>query len=249
MAKKRTASAPAKVGKRDEIATLSIDVGGTGLKASVLNQAGEMLADRVRIDTPTGASPDEIVQALVDLVRPLPSFDRVSVGFPGVVRGGVVRTAPNLGNDAWAGFALGKALTDKLRKPVRVCNDADVQGSAVVSGYGVEVVITLGTGFGSAVFSNGRLAPHMEIAHHPFDDGQTYDQQLGDRGRRKAGSKKWQKRVKKAIANLRVLFNFDHLYIGGGNAKRLEFELPKDVNVIDNSAGITGGIALWRHEE
>lgn len=226
--------------------TLAIDVGGTGLKASVLDETGKMLTDRVRIETPVGAPPAKIVATLAGLVKPLPPFDRVSVGFPGVVRDGVVYTAPNLGNDGWRGFDLAGALHKRLGRPVRVINDADMQGLGVIRGRGIEMVVTLGTGFGTGLYSHGRLAPHLEIAHHPFRKGEDYDQQLGEAARKRIGNRKWNKRVRIAIETLRALVNFDRLYIGGGNAKHIAFKPDPDVVLVDNRAGIEGGIALWR---
>ena len=227
--------------------TLAIDVGGTGLKASIVDDSGRLLTDRARIDTPVGAPPKEIVQALVQLVQALGSYDRVSVGFPGVVRDGRVLTAPNLGNKGWKGFDLAGALGKALGKPVRVANDADVQGLAVIAGKGVEMVITLGTGFGTGLYLDGRLGPHLELSHHPFRKGETYDEQLGNAARKEVGKKKWNKRMRKAIDNLRTLTNFDHLYIGGGNAKKIDFTLDPDVTVVSNDAGMKGGVALWRY--
>ncbi|HEY2992803.1 MAG TPA: ROK family protein [Methylomirabilota bacterium] len=226
--------------------TLAIDVGGTGLKASIVDDSGRLLTDRARIDTPVGAPPKEIVQALVQLVQALGSYDRVSVGFPGVVRDGRVLTAPNLGNKGWKGFDLAGALGKALGKPVRVANDADVQGLAVIAGKGVEMVITLGTGFGTGLYLDGRLAPHLELSHHPFRKGETYDEHLGNAARKRVGNGKWNRRVRRAIRTLRSLTSFDHLYIGGGNAKKIAFELDPDVTVVSNDAGIKGGIALWQ---
>lgn len=228
---------------------LAIDIGGSGLKATVLDAAGAALCDRVRIDTPVGSPPDAIVALLVELVRELPPYDRVAVGFPGMVRDGVVRTAPNLGHDAWHGFALAAALEQALDRPVRVANDADVHGFAVVRGRGVEMVITLGTGFGTALYENGRLCPHLEVSQQPFRKGETYDQQLGNAARKRIGNAKWQRRVLRAIDNLRKLTHFDRLYVGGGNARRLDAELPADVELVDNSAGLVGGSGLWRHAD
>jgi polyphosphate glucokinase len=226
--------------------TLAIDIGGSRLKASVLDEAGGLMVDRVRVETPVGATPDKIVDTLAELVEPLPPFDRISVGFPGVVRNGTVLTAPNLGNDAWKGFKLDEALGIKLGKPVKVLNDADMQGLAVITGQGMEIVITLGTGFGSALFMDGRQAPHLELGHHPFRKGETYEQQLGNAARKEVGDKKWNKRVGKAIKTLRALASFDHLYIGGGNAKRVSIDLEPDVTLVSNAAGIEGGLAVWR---
>ena len=226
--------------------TLAIDVGGSGLKASVLDEAGRLLTERVRVDTPVGSPPREIVDALARLVAPLGAYDRVSVGFPGVVRQGRVLTAPNLDNKGWKGFDLAGALSRALGKPVRVANDADVQGLAVIAGKGVEVVVTLGTGFGTGLYLDGRLAPHLELSHHPFRKGETYDEQLGNAARKRVGTRTWNRRVKKAIRNIRALASFDHLYIGGGNARRIDFELDPDVTIVSNDAGIKGGVALWQ---
>jgi hypothetical protein len=126
-------------------ATLAIDVGGSHVKASVLDTKGRMLHERVRVDTPKKITPQQLVGLIAKLAPTLPRFDRVSLGFPGVVRHGVVLTAPNLGTDRFRGFNLARALERRLGKPVRVENDADVQGLAVVKGKGVEMVITLGS--------------------------------------------------------------------------------------------------------
>jgi polyphosphate glucokinase len=233
------------VAKRAPTTTLAIDIGGSGLKAAVLDDSGAMLTERVRVDTPQPCDPKQLVEALVALVKPLPRFDRVSVGFPGVIRKGRIYTAPNLGTERFAGFDLGRALEQRLGAPVRAANDADIQGLGVVQGEGVEMVVTLGTGFGTALFVDGRLGPHLEIAHHPFRKGETYDQQIGNAAREAVGNKKWTARVEEAIANLRTVVNFDRLYIGGGNASKLKCALADDCVVVDNSAGITGGVKLW----
>jgi polyphosphate glucokinase len=226
--------------------TLAIDVGGTGLKASIIDDGGKLLVERVRVETPVGAEPEKIVDVLAGLVAPLGGYDRVSLGFPGVVRDGRVLTAPNLGNERWKGFGLADALAKALGKPVRIANDADLQGLGVIAGKGVEMVVTLGTGFGTGLYVDGRLGPHLELSHHPFRNRETYDQQLGNAARKAVGAVRWNKRVRKAIANLRVLTTFDRLYIGGGNAKKLDLPLPPDVTIVSNDAGIRGGAALWQ---
>lgn len=228
---------------------LAIDVGGTGLKAAVLDGEGNMLTERVRVETPRGLRPESLVDTLVKLVEPLPAFERVSVGFPGVVRDGKIITAPNLGTEAFKGFDLAAALEERLGKPVRVLNDADMQGLGAVEGRGVEMVVTLGTGFGSAIFVDGRLGPHLELSHHPFRKGETYDQQLGNAAFKKVGKAKWNRRVREAIKNLRSLTNFDRLYIGGGNAKRIKVELGPEVRTVPNEYGIKGGARLWAGEK
>jgi polyphosphate glucokinase len=146
---------------------------------------------------------------------------------------------------AWDRFDLATALTTSLGKPTRVVNDADLQGLDAASGKGLEVVVTLGTGFGTAVLHDGQLAPHMELSQHPFRKGETYDQQIGDVALREIGKKRWSRRVHKAIAALDAVFVFDHLYIGGGNARHLRGELGPRVSIIDSNAGLLGGIRLW----
>jgi len=226
--------------------TLSIDIGGTGLKMLVLDSRGRPLSERSRVATPRPATPDAMLRALGDLIAQQPGFDRVSVGFPGVVLDDVVQTAPNL-DPSWQGHDLGAALKRLTKKPVRVCNDADVQGLGDVSGKGVELVLTLGTGLGSALFVDGRLVPNLELGHHPFRDGKTYEDLLGKAALDKHGKKKWRKRVAQAVAQLQPIFNFRTLYFGGGNAEHLRpLDLPKNVRLRSNEAGLLGGIMLWR---
>lgn len=245
IARSASRQAPATGRARVRPRTLAVDVGGTGIKASVLDASGRMLHRRLRVRTPDELTPARLVQIVGRLAARLPAFERASVGFPGVVVGGRIRTAPNLGTERFRGFDLATELSSALRRPVRVANDADVQGLGVVRGDGVEMVITLGTGFGSSLFLDGRLAPHLEFAHHPFHKGKTYEEMLGDEARDRLGHKRWQREVKRAIDTLCALVNYTHLYIGGGNARHVHFDLPDDVEIVDNKAGIWGGIRLW----
>lgn len=226
------------------IHTLAVDIGGTGIKAIVLDEAGKPLTERGRVKTPQPATPAAVMNTIVGMAKAQGTFDRVSVGFPGVVRHGVTVTAPNLA-PSWKGFDLGKALSKKLGKPVKVANDADVQGFGAIAGRGVELVITLGTGFGSALFVDGTLVPNLEVAHHPFKRNRTYEELLGIKALKKVGNEKWNNRLKRAIESLEHLFNYDCLYIGGGNAKRITIKLPPNAKVVENIAGLLGGIALW----
>ena len=225
--------------------TLTVDIGGSGIKTMVLDVEGNPIGKRTRVPTPRPAKPGPVLKGIVKLAKGQSGFDRVSVGFPGVIRRGVTETAVNLHKD-WIGFNLEEVLSKKLGKPVRVLNDADVQGFGAISGKGVELVVTLGTGFGSALFLDGQLVPNLEVAHHPFRSGKTYEEHLGSAALEKVGRKKWQRRVMQAIQSLEHLFNYDTLYIGGGNARRLTFDLPPNVKIIPNVAGLLGGIALWR---
>ena len=144
--------------------TLAIDVGGTGLKMLVLDARGKPITERARVATPRPATPARVLRALEGLIATQPRFDRVSVGFPGVVHDGVVQTAPEPRTAPWQGLDLAKALARATRKPVRVCNDADVQGLGDIEGRGVELVLTLGTGLGSALFVDGKLVPNLELS-------------------------------------------------------------------------------------
>jgi polyphosphate glucokinase len=225
--------------------TLAIDIGGTGLKALVLDERGEKLTERVRVETPKPATPESVVAALVALVKPLAPFDRISVGFPGVVSmGGSTLTAPNL-DKAWRNFALKNSLERRLKRPARVLNDAGVQGFGVIEGQGVEMVITLGTGMGCALYVDGRYVPNLELAHHPFKGKKTYEEHVGGKALAKLGKKKWNKHVAAVLAQIDPIWNPRRIYIGGGNAKHLRLDLPPHVRVTDNVAGLLGGIRLW----
>ncbi len=171
------AAAPAEPGHTPKTPfTLAIDIGGTGLKASVLDATGAMVADRVVVKTTYPCPPSKMVDDLAALVAPLPPADRVSAGFPGMVRNGIVLSAPHFVTEhgpgttidaklvkEWAAFDLAGALAKRLGKPTRVANDADIQGAAVVVGKGLELVITLGTGVGTAFFYDGRLLPAPRV--------------------------------------------------------------------------------------
>jgi polyphosphate glucokinase len=217
-----------------------------------------MIADRVRIDTTYPLSPDDFVEAIATLVQPLPRADRASMGFPGVVRNGLVVTAPHFvtkrgpGSEvvpallaAWSGFDVASRIGDRLSLPTRVLNDADLQGLAVVEGRGLELVVTFGTGVGTALFLNGTLTPHLELAHHPFRKGGTYNDQLGEAAFEKIGVKRWRTRAKLALETLYELVHYDHCFIGGGNARHLRDQITGPVSIVDNVAGILGGVKLW----
>ena len=225
--------------------TLAIDVGGTRLKAGILSADGTMTAGPDRVDTPHPAPPAAVVDALASIVEPLGEFTRISIGFPGVVRGGRVVTAPNLGTDAWHGFHLTHELTKRFGTPARLANDATVQGLGVVKGHNLECVITLGTGMGFALFEDGRPAPHLELSQHPVHASKTYDRYIGNAVLRSIGRKRWNRRVQRAIGFIATLTNYDTLYVGGGNARQINFDLPRNVHIVSNEAGITGGIRLW----
>ena len=223
--------------------TLAVDIGGSGIKVMALDTEGNPLSDRERLKTPQPAKPEEVIDTILTLAKSQ-EFDRASVGFPGVVQNGLIKTAVNLDKD-WLNYDLATSLTQLLSKPVKVANDADIQGFGAIKGQGVELVITLGTGFGSALFVNGKLVPNLEMGHHPFRKGETYEEQLGRAALEKEGKKKWNTRLEKAIATLDHLFNYDALYIGGGETKNIKFDLSQNTTVVPNVSGLLGGIKLW----
>lgn len=248
-----------------DVRTLTIDIGGSGLKATVLDGSGAMLNEKIRIDTPYPCPPQRLVGLLGELVAPLRDHGahRASVGFPGLVRHGRIIEVPSLSRreyggqtDAdlagmWSGFDLQGALADRLAMPTLVANDADIQGCAVVEGTGMEFVMTLGTGVGTALFSDGELLPHLELSHGPFEKGMSVDIALGNAQRKEIGNKRWAERVRRSIDSFHEMLWFDRLYVGGGNAKHLQpknlgsEDLPDKSEIVSNTAGLLGGVRIW----
>jgi polyphosphate glucokinase len=229
--------------------TLSIDIGGSGLKAMLLDAAGVPVSDRMRVATPAVPAPEAVLCGLDELSAQLPGFDRVSVGFPGVVKHGATYGAHNL-HPLWAaGFPLQAEMEQRWGKPVRVGNDADVAGYGAIQGIGVELVLTLGTGMGAALFTNGHLCPGLELAHHIWrKKDRTYEDYLGRRGLDKYGKERWNLLLKEAIACTEALFNWDFLYLGGGNTKKIDFDPGPKVKIVPNENGILGGVVLWKDQ-
>ncbi len=230
----------------ESVTTLAIDIGGTGIKELLLDAGGKPASEKLRELTPNPATPAAVLKLLDGMANNLGRFDRASVGFPGVVKRGTILTAHNL-HPKWVGLDLQSVLERQWKKPVRVANDAAVQGYGAIRGRGVELAITLGTGFGSSLFTDGHLVPGLELAHHPWRKNKTYEDFLGIRGLKAHGRKRWNKLLEKAIVQLEALFNYDHLYIGGGNAARIDFALPKNATRVPNEDGLLGGAALWRY--
>jgi len=238
--------------------TLVVDCGGTGFKAAVLDRAGTLASRRARVPTPYPCPTDVFLQTIRDLAEPLGAYDRVSVGVPGVLRHGRVKHTPHFVTVAgpftaqdpalveqWREFDVQDALADELDRPVRAVNDAEMAGHAVITGSGFEVVITLGTGLGFAMFDGGRLLPKIEMSAHLLRHGESYDQRLGNLARERIGRARWNERVADAIYGLRWVFWWDRLYVGGGNARHIRVDLGPDVTLVPNVAALLGGIGLW----
>jgi polyphosphate glucokinase len=242
--------------------TLTVDCGGGGIKASVLDNAGTPHAATVRVPTPYPLPPERLVATIVSIAQELPRADRATIGMPGMIRHGVVvatphyvtRSGPHTRVDptllaAWAGYDIRASVESALGMPTLVLNDAEVHGAGVVAGTGVELVLTLGTGLGSAMFDGGVLAPHLELSHAPVRWGTSYDSYIGQIERDRLGDGLWSRRVRRVVDGLRPVFWWDRLYLGGGNARQITPQvlarLGDDVVVVPNQAGIVGGVRAW----
>jgi len=231
--------------------TLCLDVGGTHLKRAVCDGSGEVVWGPSRVPTPRPAHPEPVLDALLAGLTGTgaPRFDRVSVGFPGVVVDGTVSTAPNLDGAAthWPGFALAERIQEVTGSPCRAANDADVQGFGAIEGRGVEMVLTLGTGMGAALFVDGTLVPNLELGHHPLHQGHTYEQLVGMAARERDGLEVWDAHLKRVLATVQRIFNPRRIWLGGGHAQDLtdRMALPSGVQVVSNDAGLWGGLGLW----
>jgi polyphosphate glucokinase len=243
---KQVAAKSGATGRRPR--TLAIDIGGTRIKATVLDAEGQPMGDPHRALTPRPATPRAVLDTIGRIVGTLGAYDRVSAGFPGVVLAGVVNTAPNL-SPSWDGVDLADRLARLLKRPARVLNDAGVQGFGIVQGTGLEMVLTLGTGLGCALFHEGSYIPNLELGHHPFRKGKTYEDYLGAKALAEAGVDKWNRRLERALAQIHPVFNPDRIYLGGGNSKRVTLDLPANIRIAPNVAGLLGGIALWDGRE
>ena len=243
--------------------TLTIDCGGGSIKAAVLDAAGTMRSAPIRVPTPYPLTTELFMQTLTQLANQLPKADRATVGIPGMIRHGVVISTPHYVTktgprsivlpelvDQWCGFDARSQLSESFGIPTLVLNDAEVHGAGVVAGSGLEVVVTLGTGLGYALFDGGKLAPHLELSQAPVRFQHTYDTYIGEAERKKLGDLFWSRRVRKIIDGLRPVFVWDRLYLGGGNARNIKLEIVEklgdDVVIVPNSAALVGGVRAWQ---
>ena len=225
--------------------TLAIDIGGGSIKFLGLSDDGSPTRTPESRPTPDPATPDAILTLICEVADAVEAYHRVSVGFPGVVKAGVTYNAPNLGNELWRAVPLVANLEQRLGSPVRAVNDADLQGLGVVEGHGVELVLTLGTGLGSALLIEGQLVPNLELGHHPFRDGKTYEDLVRDAELKRIGPAEWTGRVTDALGELERLFSYDKLHLGGGNARHLQKDMPAEVRFFSLEEAMRGAIRLW----
>jgi len=242
--------------------TFTVDCGGGGITAAVLTAHGRLLADPVRVPTPCPLPPDRLLGILKDLAGRLPRADRATIGMPGMIRHGVVIDTPHYVTRhgprtrvlpelvaAWQGYDVQDEARAALGLPVLVLNDTEVHGAGAIDGRGVEMVLTLGTGLGNAIFDDGRLAPHMELSRAQFRWGLSFDEYLGEHERLRLGDVLWGRRVRQVVDSLRPVVMWDRLYLGGGNSRALSASLVArlgdGVSVVSNSVALVGGMRIW----
>ena len=234
---------------------LGIDIGGSGIKGAPVDLASGALADeRYRLTTPQPATPQAVAKTVGKLVRHFKWQGPVGCGFPAVVQNGVVRTAANIHSN-WVGCTVEKLLREATGCPVSVINDADAAGMAEVrfglgqDHPGVVLMVTIGTGIGSALFVNGRLVPNTELGHLFLKDEGIAEDYAADSVRKKKDLswKKWAKRFNVYLAEVEKLFWPDMIVLGGGISKRfdnyakyLKSEAPVKPAALLNEAGIIG---------
>jgi polyphosphate glucokinase len=233
---------------------LGIDIGGSGIKGAPVDIAvGALTEERFRLETPRPASPDAVLPVLADVAAHWPGTDPVGVTFPGVVRGGVVGTAANLHPD-WVGLNANLLFTERLGRAVTVLNDADAAGVAEMAFgagrnvRGVVLLLTFGTGIGSALFLDGRLVPNTELGHLELN-GADAELHASDRIREEAdlGWPDWAARVQDYLRVVERLLSPDLVIVGGGVSKKadrflpyVKVGMPVVPAVLQNNAGIVG---------
>lgn len=233
---------------------LGIDIGGTGIKAAPVNTgAGQLLSERHRIETPRPATPAAVAETIQQLVKHFEWTGPVGCGFPGPVVRGVVKGAANLTKD-WRGFDADTLFEQATGCSFSMANDADVAGLAEMrfgagqECMGVVLMLTLGTGIGSALFNDGVLVPNTEFGHIEID-GQDAELLAAARVRESKGLswKKWAKGVDRYLDRMCYHLTLDRIIIGGGVSKKHEKFFPHlsvDVDLVParlrNEAGIIG---------
>jgi len=212
---------------------LAIDVGGSHVKVRVSNRR-----DVRQFESGPQMNAVRMVAGVHELAGDW-KYDVVSIGYPGIVIHGKIVTDPHGLGRGWVGFDFRRAFG----RPVRVINDAAMQAIGSYQG-GRMLFLGLGTGLGSAMIVDG-IVESMELAHMHYRKGRTYEDDVGDRGRRRLGSKKWRRAVKKVVETLRTALEADYVVLGGGNARKLN-KMPKGARLGNNDFAFLGGFRMWR---
>ncbi len=235
--------------------TLGIDVGGSGIKAALVDRkTGELRSERRRIATPRPATPDHLASAVNELVSQFDYSGSIGCCFPTIVVDGRARSASNLGRE-WIDVAVDELLSASTRLPVSVINDADAAGMAEMrlgAGVGLTgtvITITVGTGIGSALFYVGQLIPNLELGHMAGHDGVPYERWASDRARKaeELSWEEWGARFDGFLHRAARVCTPDHFILGGGASKKYDrfrdsitVETPVHVARFLNDAGIIG---------
>jgi polyphosphate glucokinase len=233
---------------------LGIDIGGTGIKAAPVDvAAGRLQAERVKLPTPSPAVPDQVAEVIRRLVEQFEWSGAIGITFPGVVAGGIIRTAANLGH-AWIGIDSVKFFGEATGQPVTVLNDADAAGLAEMhfgagkGQQGTVLMLTFGTGIGSALFYDGVLVPNTEFGHIEIH-GKDAEARASERAREEGDLSwdKWASRVDTYLEKMEALLCPGLIIIGGGISRKSDKFLPKLTlharvvpATLQNDAGIVG---------
>lgn len=212
---------------------LGVDVGGSGIKgAPVDTKTGELLAERIRIETPKKAEPEPVAEIVAEIARSFHWKKRIGIGFPAPIRGGMVMMAANI-SKKWVGIHADELFAKTTGCKCRTVNDADAAGLAEMKfgagkgQPGTVIMLTLGTGIGTAIFHSGRLLPNTEFGHLEMN-GKEAEHRASDavRQREELSWKKYAKRLNKYMAEMERLFWPDLFIVGGGISKQSEKYVP-----------------------
>jgi polyphosphate glucokinase len=233
---------------------VGIDIGGSGVKGAPVDVvAGALISERYRVPTPQPAEVDSVVRAVAEVAGRFPTVDRFGITFPGVVATGVIRTAANM-DRSWLDVSAARVFAQTLGRSVVVLNDADAAGVAEMTfgagrgQAGVTLMLTFGTGIGSALFLDGRLVPNTELGHLELH-GHDAEDRASDRAREvdDLDWRQWAHRVQEYLRHVEALLQPDLFIIGGGVSKKADRFLPlielrtRTVPaLLQNSAGIIG---------
>jgi polyphosphate glucokinase len=236
------------------MAILGIDIGGSGVKGALVDTVrGELLQERFRVPTPQPSDVTAVVEAVAQVAAKFEGYDRVGVTFPGVVVDGITRTAANV-DKSWLDAPAARMFSERLGLPVSVLNDADAAGVAEVAfgaghdQHGLIMMLTFGTGIGSALFLDGTLIPNTEFGHLELD-GKDAELRAADRIREQEDLswEKWAGRVQDYLRHVEMLLSPRLFIIGGGVSKKadkffplIDVRTPIVAATLLNNAGIIG---------
>jgi polyphosphate glucokinase len=249
------------VPRRKATTAFGVDIGGSGIKGAIVDlDRGDLATERVKYLTPHPSTPEAVADVVARLVREAGWSGKLGATFPAVIRHGVAQSAANV-DKSWIGTDVDKIFTDITGCDVTVLNDADAAGLAearfgAAKGVGgVVILLTFGTGIGSAMLLDGKLVPNTELGHLELDGGDAEKKASGAvKDNEGLSYKQWAKRVQRYLAHVEKLFTPDLIVVGGGVSKNsdkwiplLDLRAPIKPAQLLNNAGIVGA-ALAAHE-